>query len=768
MADKRVLSGVPPVGFYGTVKRGDAPLCPEDFTFAACLRAVAEYLGVEHLGCEHIAHLRDRPVCCGYKHLLALSGQSFSHSFNPSKWDFGNSSSLRVADDIEALLRDAVRAAGYECRIVANEEHADEVRFSETASSGELGDLIVESVDAGRPVLALGVVGPPEWCYVNGYEDGGEILIGRSYFQEFAEFADGIEKTADGSFRKAGWAGETWAVLVVTNHVGTQSLPGVYEESLRRGLAVMEASNAGGFPAGAAAYRAWMQSLHADTFPPEAHPVHRSHVGEHAEARAYLGDHFAWAADALPAASEALRLAAGACWKIHDLMWRVWEQECVEPDVSSYHQGSATAFARPEVRARAAIVVDEARRWDGVVRTRLREAVDALEGQAEGRPGRPPSHILEGMPYFGFDVHRTGGVPKTTYLCAATEALLAYLGEPAEYHLLMAASGAAFRLTWNADRWDGGNVSMLTVGEDPLDSTRAVFRATGWTVEILGNSTWQTLPRKVAGGMYRQPDALGERADYVDEAAMTQAVVDSLRYREYPVVAIGVVFPPEHCIACGYEEGGRVLVGRSHFQDWPINASTTNVDSSGLFHSAEWYGRTAGVAILRHKTAKPSALNVYRQSIEDAVKLITTPKFRDHYHGVRAYEAWADALCEDAEFDTDRGADLADRLMCHNDAFRAVREGRRAAGMFLGDVARDAPAAAAPALAAADIYRREDALLDEMAAVLGGYGYGPETERALADAGNRSRIVPIIREAAGLESQASHRLHEAAEALRAE
>jgi RNA polymerase sigma factor (sigma-70 family) len=55
--------------------------------------------------------------------------------------------------------------------------------------------LIVASIDAGRPVVALGVLGPPAGCVITGYDKGGDVLYGRSYFQPSDE----------GYFRSDAW-----------------------------------------------------------------------------------------------------------------------------------------------------------------------------------------------------------------------------------------------------------------------------------------------------------------------------------------------------------------------------------------------------------------------------------------------------------------------------------------------------------------------------------------------------------------------------------
>ena len=40
----------------------------------------------------------------------------------------------------------------------------------------------MENLDAGRPVLCMGQIGPPEWGLLTGYAENGRTFFGRSYF----------------------------------------------------------------------------------------------------------------------------------------------------------------------------------------------------------------------------------------------------------------------------------------------------------------------------------------------------------------------------------------------------------------------------------------------------------------------------------------------------------------------------------------------------------------------------------------------------------
>ena len=65
--------------------------------------------------------------------------------------------------------------------------------------------LIVESLQAGRPVITLGVAGPPEAELVTGYDENGAVLMGWSFFQEMPEFSAGLAFEPTGEFRARDW-----------------------------------------------------------------------------------------------------------------------------------------------------------------------------------------------------------------------------------------------------------------------------------------------------------------------------------------------------------------------------------------------------------------------------------------------------------------------------------------------------------------------------------------------------------------------------------
>ena len=77
-SERMLLSHVPHVGFYS-----GGPRCPEDMTYASCLRVVLEYLK-ELPGCRHVArHVPGSPVGCAYAWFLGVTGHAFSLVWKP-------------------------------------------------------------------------------------------------------------------------------------------------------------------------------------------------------------------------------------------------------------------------------------------------------------------------------------------------------------------------------------------------------------------------------------------------------------------------------------------------------------------------------------------------------------------------------------------------------------------------------------------------------------------------------------------------------------
>jgi|GEM_PF-776385 len=382
-------------------------------------------------------------------------------------------------------------------------------------------------------------------------------------------------------------------------------------------------------------------------------------------------------------------------------------------------------------------VQDAASEWTDDQRRRQADILLAavkIEGEAMGQIARAASALdTTPPPTRSYDLGHWAllpGVPKVGYgvrLCpfpGSVESALRYIGDQTEYDFIVATSGAAFRRFWEKD--DGGNVDLMYLGEEPI---RRLFTALNREVTIV--------PGK-------------------DRDAMLRAIRESIG-RGRPVVAFGIIGPPEAGLVTGYDRAGDVLMGWSYFQD---------ASWSGYYQQSDWHARAdwaggMGCVIIgdRKRWPGPSPRETLLATLRWAVDLSRTsprPERPDHASGLAACAAWADGLEVDADYPKDDPAVMATRLMVHGDQCCMLEDRRSAAG-FLRTVAGEAPEARADLLAAADLYTRA------AGAQVWPWGHemGPTAQAGLADPAQRRAIVAEIRKACAAEEAAVELLEQA-------
>ncbi|MDE6919598.1 MAG: hypothetical protein K2P40_01510 [Lachnospiraceae bacterium] len=118
---------------------------------------------------------------------LAATRAAFRLVWNREMWDLSNVDiyhTLRESNDIYAC---GAKALGREFSFLGRDETATKEAFTE---------YMKEAIAQGFPVIALGIIGPPEPCIVAGYEADGAVVMGWNFFQNDAEFASSA-RTAD-------------------------------------------------------------------------------------------------------------------------------------------------------------------------------------------------------------------------------------------------------------------------------------------------------------------------------------------------------------------------------------------------------------------------------------------------------------------------------------------------------------------------------------------------------------------------------------------
>lgn len=364
-----------------------------------------------------------------------------------------------------------------------------------------------------------------------------------------------------------------------------------------------------------------------------------------------------------------------------------------------------------------------------------------------------------------------GVVPRVSYFGREAEltpfvsclrACLSYMGQEIGYARLMAGSGAAFRLMWNTSFWDGGNVGILNIKEDPTEPLRRAFKTAGREFTMLCK------PGKE--GCYISENApstalnikAGEKASFIE---LIKNEIDNGR----PLIGFGIIGPPEPCIIAGYRDGGETLMGWNFFQDMPEFSAGVGKEPCGYYNRKGWYEHPETIALMAigESVETPEEKSFLRDTLEYALSIIETPKVNDYAGGLAAYEAWAEALSRESEFPKDAPLPmLMERLMCQIDAMTMVGEGRWCASVFLEQEAGMFPEAADELRSAADKYKQEHQLSMDMSRLIEGFAMSEKCARALALPDVRKRITVLIRRCAELEKKAAEHIRNAVNSIK--
>ncbi len=346
------------------------------------------------------------------------------------------------------------------------------------------------------------------------------------------------------------------------------------------------------------------------------------------------------------------------------------------------------------------------------------------------------------------------GVPKVAYtfeectpFCAALKACLNYMGQQIDYSYIMAATGATFRLRWNTDFWDGGNVDITNIYEDGYEAFRRGFEAAGRSHRIL------------------------KRAEAGKEEFMRfiKAEIDEGR----PVIALGIIGPPEACLITGYRENGNTLMGWNCFQENQEFAGNAGFHEAGYFVTERWWENEMTLAVMAVGEKQENPIST-KEILMNGIDIMRKEKlsFReygktaDFYGGQRAYEAWAKSVGDDREFP--EGAILPilfERIMCQGDAQVMVGEGRSYAACFLETIGKANGPVADLCSRGARYFRLAAECAFKMNEPKGGFMQDEAAARKFAKPEVRKQIIPLIHQAKEYEAKACALCLEIAEKL---
>lgn len=363
-----VLHGVNKVSYFAEP--------PECTPYPACLKACLGYLGQE----------------IPYAHLLCTSGAAFRLMWNTHMWDGGNVDILLMTADPAEPLRKALRAAGRSMELLCRTEE-DHGLYAQCGAAADVhrGDkadfiaLVKDQIDAGRPLIGFGIVGPPEACVITGYRDGGETLLGWNFFQDMPEYRGGIDKTGEGYFIRTGWYQypETIALLAVGEKKGCPELRSLAKDTLGYAAAIMAPRRVRAYAGGSDAFDAWAGKLcDASEFPENAPlPMLFERLMCMTDALTMIGEGRYYAhkwtedmAERFPEAAGPLHQASEKLKRAHDCSWETWAL------LGGMGMGERQArnLARRDIREKCISWIRKARDWDAQAAGHLAKAADTL------------------------------------------------------------------------------------------------------------------------------------------------------------------------------------------------------------------------------------------------------------------------------------------------------------------------------------------------------------------------------------------------------
>ncbi len=340
------------------------------------------------------------------------------------------------------------------------------------------------------------------------------------------------------------------------------------------------------------------------------------------------------------------------------------------------------------------------------------------------------SCILYGVPKIHWGKEVEGQVQCTPFpMCL--QVILNYMGQNISYAQIMASSGAAFRQRWGIEDggWDFAAVDIRNTFFEHRKAFELAFSCAGRSFKIIEE---------------------GSKQDYLE---LIKQEVSCGR----PVIALGVVGPPEACIITGYKDNGEVLLGWSLFQVEGDTFGGAASDESGYFIQGNWWENIEGVMsvgedILEYAPAKEILQNALTIMTQEKTEVYEGKIGCSYLCGQAAFEAWAKAIEDDSVFA--KGMDINDRGFCQNDAEVMLGEGRGFAASFISSLIGNYPSIAKELKQCAEILKLESECMTKMREARGGYFVCEETMEKFRDKGARTEVAKFIRQAAHYEKEA--------------
>ena len=496
-----VLKGVPYIG-PNWQQRLDGP---QDFTFPAAMRSVMVFLGGDPKQ--------------DYRFYQAVSGFSYSLLWPREGWKLPfDDVSVLAADPAEGVRR-SFEAAGHAYEIIGNKTLC-EARgpapagfYGALTAADEIRKRICASIEAGRPVIALGIPEMGGASVIAGYEQDGKTLVG---WAGMCDDEAKLPRDASGYVRMEGVWDKVPAIIVVGEKRPAPPIEASYRKALIWAVQSARTPVVGGFRSGLDAYAAWSEALSrdADLKPDDLKALRERHMTHFltslwvAEGRAFGGEVLERMGELKPEAAAELHAAANCHWLMHDLVWCEWRT--VGDD--GPEDDKMRRFASPPVRQELRRIIMLQRDLEVMAVHHMEKALLAMGEKPEEWPAasqlekdvvareteRARSSGTDGanITHENMDL-AVAGVPllqwkerKDCTFVGALEAALAGTACAYSYTDLMGYSGLAFRTRWfhnptgAATKWGAMRWHPVSPHGEGPEEIAALSRATGWQFRV--------------------------------------------------------------------------------------------------------------------------------------------------------------------------------------------------------------------------------------------------------------------------------------------
>ncbi|WP_105616762.1 helix-turn-helix domain-containing protein [Vallitalea okinawensis] len=262
--------------------------------------------------------------------------------------------------------------------------------------------------------------------------------------------------------------------------------------------------------------------------------------------------------------------------------------------------------------------------------------------------------VLSSVPAVNFG----GGVRSTFPACLQT--CLEYLGQDIDYDYLMTVSGTAFRLRWNTECIDGGNIGILNIFDDPYKPFNLCFKACGRTYNIL------------------------KKEDNMTKEDFIQFIMKEIQEGK-PCIALGIVGPPEACVITGYRDNGEKLLGYSLFQNDPSFCANTIIEDSGYFACSDWWqnGENGDIKpVFSIGQYKDYTIDIH-EIIRQAIGVMGDRNIKQYASGQNAYSEVINFILDDDKWlNSKLDATLFEQVVVYGDAMVMLCNRASAATFF--------------------------------------------------------------------------------------